>query len=54
MRLVRALAGPFFVLADAMHFVQPRTYVRIVPPYVPRHRELVYASGVAEAIGGLA
>jgi uncharacterized membrane protein len=53
MRFVRALAGPFFVFAGAMHFVMPRTYQRIVPPYLPRHRELVYASGVAEAVGGL-
>jgi uncharacterized membrane protein len=53
MRFVRALAGPFFVLAGAMHFVMPRTYARIMPPYLPRHGELVYASGVAEAVGGL-
>jgi uncharacterized membrane protein len=53
MRLVRALAGPFFVFAGAMHFAMPRTYARIVPPYLPRHREIVYASGAAEAIGGL-
>jgi uncharacterized membrane protein len=53
MRLVRALAGPFFVFAGAMHFAVPRTYAQIVPPYLPRHRQLVYASGVAEAIGGL-
>ena len=37
-----------------MHFVKPRWYERIMPPYVPRHRELVYASGVAEIAGGLA
>ena len=53
MRFVRALAGPFFVLAGTMHFVVPRTYARIMPPYLPRHGELVYASGVAEAVGGL-
>jgi uncharacterized membrane protein len=53
MRFVRALAGPFFVFAGAMHFAMPHTYQRIVPPYLPRHRELVYASGVAEAVGGL-
>jgi uncharacterized membrane protein len=53
MRFVRALAGPFFVFAGAMHFVMPRTYARIMPPYLPRHGELVYASGVAEAVGGL-
>jgi uncharacterized membrane protein len=53
MRFVRGLAGPFFVLAGAMHFVMPRTYARIMPRYLPRHGELVYASGVAEAVGGL-
>jgi uncharacterized membrane protein len=25
-----------------------------MPPYLPRHRELVYASGIAEIAGGLA
>src|SRR3954452_17317080 len=53
MRSVRALAGPFFLLAGGMHFAIPRAYERIVPPYLPRRRELVYASGVAEALGGL-
>jgi uncharacterized membrane protein len=52
MRLIRALAGPFFVFAGTMHFVIPRAYQRIVPPYMPRHRELVYASGVAVTVGG--
>ena len=36
-----------------MHFVIPRTYESIVPRYLPRRRELVYASGVAEIAGGL-
>ncbi len=45
-------AGPFFVLAGAMHFLTPKTYEAIMPPWLPAHRELVYASGVAEAIGG--
>ncbi len=54
MRLLRALAGPFFVLNGVMHFAIPRTYLRMMPPYLPRHRELVYASGVAEAVGGVA
>jgi uncharacterized membrane protein len=47
-----ALCGPFFVAAGALHFVRPRMYVAIVPDYLPAHRELVYASGVAEALGG--
>ena len=37
-----------------MHFIKPRWYERIMPPYLPRHRELVYISGAAEMAGGLA
>jgi uncharacterized membrane protein len=48
------LFGPFFVFAGVMHFVKTRWYERIMPPYVPRHRELVYAAGVAEIAGGFA
>jgi uncharacterized membrane protein len=47
-------AGPFFVLAGVLHFVRPRMYEAIMPPWLPAHRELVYASGVAEILGGLA
>ncbi len=47
-------AGPFFVLAGLLHFVRPRMYEAIMPPWLPAHRELVYASGVAEMLGGLA
>jgi uncharacterized membrane protein len=49
---IRRLAGPFFVFAGAMHFVIPRAYRRIMPPYVPAHAAMVYASGVAEIAGG--
>ena len=53
MRIGR-LFGPFFIFAGVMHFLIPRTYARAMPPYLPAHTELVYASGVAEIIGGLA
>jgi uncharacterized membrane protein len=49
---VRRLCGPFFVFAGAMHFVIPRAYRRIVPPYMPAPGALVVASGVAEMAGG--
>jgi uncharacterized membrane protein len=52
MRLIRHLAGPFFVLAGVLHFVKPRLYLRIVPPYVPAPEAMVYASGMAEIAGG--
>jgi uncharacterized membrane protein len=49
---MRNLCGPFFILAGAMHFVIPKVYKRIVPPYLPAPEVLVYASGVAEIAGG--
>jgi uncharacterized membrane protein len=52
--MLRRLFGLFFVFAGVMHFVKPRMYERIMPPYVPAHREMVYASGAAEIAGGLA
>jgi uncharacterized membrane protein len=49
----RALAA-FFTVAGAMHFVRPREYEAIVPPYVGDARRAVVISGVAELAGGLA
>jgi uncharacterized membrane protein len=51
--MLARLFGPFFVFAGVMHFVIPRQYRAIVPDYLPAHRELVVASGVAEIAGGL-
>jgi uncharacterized membrane protein len=51
-RALRALCGPFFVAAGALHFARPRPYEAIVPDYLPAHRALVYASGAAQALGG--
>ncbi len=42
-----------FVVAGVLHFVSPETYERIMPPYLPLHRELVYLSGALEIAGGL-
>ena len=52
-RSTKSLAA-FFVLAGTMHFVRPRAYEAIMPPYVPRHREAVQVSGLAELAGGFA
>ncbi len=54
MSIARRTFGPFFVLAGVMHFVTPKTYEAIMPDYLPAHRELVYASGVAEVAAGAA
>ena len=49
----RALAI-FWIFAGVMHFVIPKRYESIMPKYLPRHREAVQVSGVAEIVGGLA
>ena len=51
--MLTRLFGPFFVFAGIMHFVIPRQYEAIMPDYLPAHKELVQASGVAEIAGGL-
>jgi uncharacterized membrane protein len=52
MSKLRAYCGPFFVFAGTMHFVIPKAYKRIMPPYIPAHDAMVKASGVAEIAGG--
>jgi uncharacterized membrane protein len=53
MSRLRPLAGPFFVIAGALHFVRPRLYRAIMPPWVPAHDAMVAASGAAEIAGGV-
>jgi uncharacterized membrane protein len=48
----RAALGATFLATGALHFLRPRVYEAIMPPYLPAHRALVYASGAAEAAGG--
>ncbi len=45
--------GVFFVVAGAAHFVRPAIYMRIMPPYLPWHRGLVYLSGLCEVALGV-
>jgi uncharacterized membrane protein len=51
-RSARAL-GVTFTFAGLMHFLRPRMYEAIMPPYVPAHHEMVLASGAAELAGGV-
>lgn len=51
--MARALTALIFVVAGVLHFVSPRTYEKIMPSYLPFHRELVYSSGACEIAGGL-
>jgi uncharacterized membrane protein len=53
MARARTVLGFTFIGAGALHFLKPRPYLSIMPRYLPRHRELVYASGLAEIAGGV-
>lgn len=44
----------FYVAAGFNHFRDPAFYLPMMPPYLPLHRELVLASGLAEVGLGLA
>ena len=51
----RVGAAAFWIVAGVMHFVIPRQYEAIVPPYLARwKKELVVVSGIAEIAGGVA
>jgi uncharacterized membrane protein len=39
-----------FAASGILHFVRPRSFESIVPPALPRKRELVYLSGAAELV----
>ena len=43
----------FMIGAGTMHFVNPDFYMKIMPSYLPLHRELVYLSGLCEIVLGL-
>jgi uncharacterized membrane protein len=51
--VMQCLLGVLFVLAGINHFVNPDFYVKIMPPYLPWHQQLVAVSGVAEVILGV-
>lgn len=51
--IARLFSGPLMLVAGLNHLRSPRVYESIMPPYLPAHRQLVYASGVAEALPAL-
>lgn len=53
-RIFSVLLTLAMVLAGVSHFTMPATYVAIVPDYLPAPLALVYISGVAEILLGLA
>lgn len=49
----KCLLAIFMIGAGTMHFVNPEFFLKIVPPYLPFHKELVLVSGVCEILLGV-
>jgi uncharacterized membrane protein len=47
------LAAVFYIFAGTLHFIQPESYLKIMPPYIPWHVAMVRISGFFEILGGL-
>ena len=39
-----------FTVSGIVHLVRPQTFEPLMPSWVPAHREVIYASGVAELV----
>ena len=43
----------FYFAAGLNHFIRPGFYLKIMPPWMPLHKELVLISGIAEVLFAL-
>ena len=43
----------FYIVIGIKHFINVEWFMKIMPPYLPYHKELVYLSGVFEIILGI-
>ena len=51
--IARLMLAALMVGAGVMHFLNPSFFVKIVPPYLPFHEELVAVSGAIEILLGV-
>ena len=49
----KCLLAILMIVAGTMHFMNPGFFLKIVPPYLPLHKELVLVSGVCEILLGV-
>ncbi len=48
------LIAIILIVIGIFHLIKPKAFMRIMPRYIPFHRELVYLSGCIEIIFGIA
>jgi len=46
--IFRFLLTFLMVIVGSLHFIRDDFFLKITPPYLPLHRELVYLSGICE------
>ena len=46
------LQALIFIAAGIYHFVNPKPFLAIMPPYIPAHSQMVALSGIAEIVLG--
>jgi uncharacterized membrane protein len=42
-----------YIVAGLNHFIHPEFYIKIMPPWIPLHEELVFVSGICEVLFAL-
>ncbi|WP_299257197.1 MauE/DoxX family redox-associated membrane protein [uncultured Aquimarina sp.] len=42
-----------FIIAGIFHLIRPKAFMRIMPLYIPFHKQLVYLSGITEIMAGV-
>ncbi|MBT8183970.1 MAG: DoxX family protein [Eudoraea sp.] len=48
------LMAVMYIIAGVFHFIKPKAYLRVMPRYLPNPKTLVFLSGLAEIILGIA
>lgn len=51
--ILRVVLSVAIMVVGVLHFAVPDPFVKIMPPYLPWHLELVYISGFFEILGGI-
>ncbi|MEO8086198.1 MAG: DoxX family protein [Bacteroidota bacterium] len=44
------IMSALYTITGTMHFIHPEFYLRIMPPWIPMHEEMVFISGVCEIV----
>ncbi|EPG65649.1 DoxX family protein [Leptospira wolffii] len=47
------IMATLYTIAGILHFVIPKFYLRIMPPWIPYHKLMVQLSGIAEIALGI-